>query len=98
MTTCNLTDNATHLGHMLRLAVACADRATVADIEQLPVEPSDGLTVTWRDTRPLLDAREQPAECIDMARQMLDYADARRLITRHPQHHHLVRITKTRST
>lgn len=88
------TDNATHLGAMVRLAIACADRAVVADLEQLPVEPSGSLVVTWRDTRPLLNEWEQPPECIDMARQMLDYADLRRLIARHPQHHHLVRITR----
>ena len=94
MTDPSFTDHATRLGDMLRLAVACADRAAIADIEQLPVEPSGGLTVQWRDTRPLLCDRERPPECIDMARQALDYADLRRLIVRHPVHHHLVRITR----
>lgn len=89
-----LLDNATHLGAMVRLAIACADRAVIADIEQLPAEPPGPLSIVWRDTRPLLDEREQPPQCIDMARQMLDYADLRRLIVRHPVHHHLVRITR----
>lgn len=89
-----LMDNATRLGDMLRLAIAYADRAVVSDLEQLPAEPPGPDRITWRDTRSMLNEWEQPPEFIDMAKQALAYADLRRLIARHPQHHHLVRITR----
>ncbi len=79
---------------LLRLAIAYADRAVVSDLEQLPAEPPGPDRITWRDTRSMLNEWEQPPEFIDMARQALDYAALRRLIVRHPQHHHLVRITR----
>ncbi|MEY8688351.1 MAG: hypothetical protein AB9M53_00545 [Leptothrix sp. (in: b-proteobacteria)] len=54
--------------------------------------------LTWWDTRPMLDPREQPDHVIDMATQALAYADACGLITRHPSMPHMVRITSTSST
>ena len=99
MTAHNLTDHATRLGDMLRLGVAIADRAVVADIEALPVEPSaagaiiNGRLVAWRDTRAMLNPNEHAPAVLDMAAQALAYAEHRRLIARHPSTHHLVRIT-----
>lgn len=45
----------------------------------------------WWDTRPMVDAREQPAECVDMAVQALDYAISAGLLVTHPDMPHVVR-------
>ncbi len=47
--------------------------------------------VRWWDTRPMVDAREQPAESIDMAVQALDYAISAGLLVTHPDMPHVVR-------
>lgn len=68
-----------------------AERAVVCDIEsECPTLTVDG--ADWRDTRPMLDPREHSPEVLDMAREALDYAEARLLISRHPYQPHLVRV------
>ncbi len=46
----------------------------------------------WWDTRPLLDTREQPQECIDMAVQALDYGISTGMLQQHPTMPHIVRM------
>lgn len=48
----------------------------------------------WWDTRPMLDAREQPQECIDMAVLALDYAVSSGLLEQHPAMPHVVRMVR----
>lgn len=75
------------------IAERIADRAVVADIEAWC--PAFKLhDVTWIDVRPLLDERELSMQCIDMNTEALAYAEMRGLIARHPDHAHLVRITR----
>jgi len=64
-------------------AFAIADQAVVSDIE------TNGISLAVKtghprryDVRPMLDPREQPPECIDMAQQAIDYALARGLVLR----------------
>lgn len=87
--TTTLTANAVMLGETLRLGTQIADRAVVADLEDLPLEP-DG----YRDTRPLLSPHEHCPEFIDMNTQALAYADLRRLIQRDPHYHYRIRILR----
>lgn len=49
-------------------------------------------TVTWLDTRVMLDPRERSEAAIDISRCMLDHALAEGLAVRHPAHTHLVRL------
>lgn len=99
MTQRHATDNAVLLADLVRLGVAIADHAVVADIEALPAERDrsgaiiNGRTIVWRDTRPMLSPHEHAPQVIDMARAALQYAELRRLVARHPQQPHLVRIT-----
>ncbi len=96
------TDSAVRIGECTRLAYSIADARVVSDLEDLPVElTSWGTTpehpeAAWRDTRAWLNENVHPAQVIDMCRQALYYADLRRLIARHPQHTHLVRILNRR--
>jgi hypothetical protein len=76
------------------LAHQLADRACIADIETEAIAQTDAQGRKWHDTRPMLDPREMPDDCVEMNRQALDYARQRGLISPHPQHAHLVRITK----
>jgi hypothetical protein len=76
------------------LAHQLADRACIADIETEAIAHTDEQGHKWHDTRPMLDPREMPDDFIEMNRQALDYAHERGLISPHPQHAHLVRITK----
>lgn len=46
----------------------------------------------WWDTRPLVDEREQPQECIDMAVLALDYALGTGFLKQHPTMPHVVRL------
>ena len=76
------------------LAHQLADRACISDIETEAIAHTDEHGRKWHDTRPMLDPREMPDDFIEMNRQALDYAHQRGLISPHPQHAHLVRITK----
>jgi hypothetical protein len=76
------------------LAHQLADRACIADIETEAIAQTDAQGRKWHDTRPMLDPREMPDDCVEMNRQALAYAHERGLISPHPQHAHLVRITK----
>jgi hypothetical protein len=76
------------------LAHQIADRAVICDIESEGIRQTDEQGRRWYDTRPLLDPREQPDDCIEMFRQALAYAHERGLISPHPQHAHLVRFTR----
>jgi hypothetical protein len=72
-------------------AVRIADRAVICDIE------SEGVRIGAQserryDVRPMLDEREHSPEFIDMARESLAYAAARRLVLLDEQTPHLVRI------
>ena len=79
--------------HLLREALAIADRAVLADIEcEAVAEHIEGQR--WYDTRPMLDQREYPDDVVEMNRQALDYAHQRGLVSPHPEQAHLVRITK----
>lgn len=71
----------------------------LADRYALEVITADGVPETerghrWYDTRPMLDEREHSLPTIDQAREVLAYAHERGLISPHPQHAHLVRITR----
>lgn len=77
--------------HLLREALAIADRAVLADIECEGVaEHMEGHR--WYDTRPMLDPRERPDDMIEMAAQAIDYAVQRGLVERHHRCGHLVRV------
>lgn len=79
---------------LAELAHQLADRAVVSDIESEAIRQTDEHGRTWHDTRPMLDERELPPDFVEMNRQALDYAHQRGLVSPHPQHAHLVRITK----
>ncbi len=85
--------NAVQAAELVRHAMQIADAAVVADIE------SEGLSVDgsagWYDVRPMLSENEHSTQCIDMATQALRYAVMRGLAQRHPDHAHLVRITRS---
>lgn len=77
--------------HLLREALAIADRAVLADIEcEAVAEHIEGQR--WYDTRPMLDPRERPADFIEMARQAIEYAVQRGLVERHHRSAYLVRV------
>ncbi len=88
--------NALMLGEIVRLGIANADRLVLADIEDLPAVqlPGDPDQNRWHDTRPCLDPREHAPQVLDMWTQALQYAGLRRLIVRHQQHPHLVRVAR----
>lgn len=100
MTRRHATDNAVLLADLVRLGVAIADRAVVADIEALPPEPTasgaiiNDTTIAWRDTRAMLSPHEHAPQVIDMVRLALAYGTARRLLAWHPTQPHLVRIAR----
>ena len=73
------------------LARRIADRASVSDIE-LHATPLMLHGVTWYDTRPMLDPREHCDDALQMAAEAIEYAVARRLVTRHDEQPHLVRV------
>lgn len=64
---------------MLATGVAIADRAVVCDIEGEGVR-GGSLGVRSYDIRSMLDEREHPQEFIDIAREALAWAVARRLV------------------
>jgi hypothetical protein len=76
------------------LAHQIADRAVISDIETEAVGQLDEQQRRWYDTRPMLDPREMCDDMVEMNTQALAYAHERGLISPHPQHAHLVRITK----
>lgn len=69
--------------------------AIVADIETecVRVAAPGETDRSWFDTRPMLDANEHAPQALDMAARALALGVAMDIITRHPQHHHLVRVT-----
>lgn len=84
--------NAVQAAELVRRSLCIADRAVVADIETEadPVPGSPG----WWDVRSMLSEREHGPQIIDMNREALDYAVMRGLAQRHPEHAHLLRITR----
>lgn len=94
--------NAVHLGDVVRLSYAVAQRAIAEELEDLPGEAdpvfaafgTDTTAKPWRDTRPLLDDREHAPQVIDMWAQNLALAELTGLIVRHPLRHYLVRLTR----
>ncbi len=82
---------------LAELAHQLADRAVVADIESEGHPHTDEHGRKWYDTRPMLDERELPPDFVEMNRQALDYAHQRGLVSPHPEHAHLVRITRSTS-
>ena len=84
--------NAVQAAELVRHALQIADAAVVDDIECEGVYLDDSFG--WYDVRPMLDEREHSSQCIDMATQALRYAVMRGLAQRHPDHAHLVRITR----
>lgn len=80
---------------LAELAHQLADRACICDIECDAWQTDDEMGGPhWYDTRPMLDPRETCDDSIEMARQALQYAHERGLISPHPIHSHLVRITR----
>jgi hypothetical protein len=77
-----------------RTAQRIADQAVVADVECEGVAEADAAGQRWYDIRPLIDHREHSGQVMDINSERLAYAFARQLIERHPQHAHLVRITR----
>lgn len=73
------------------MAYVLADRACIADVECHAVAVRDA-GQRWWDVRPMTDPRELCDDSIEMNAQALAYLEARGLLTRHPQHAHLVRI------
>jgi hypothetical protein len=76
------------------LAHTLADRACIADIQTNCHLRHDSMARAWWNTQPMLDPNEQPAQCIDMNAQALEYAEARGLIVRDPTQPHMVRIVR----
>ena len=79
---------------LAELAHQLADRAVITDIESAAHSQTDDHGRRWYDTRPMLDQREYPDDVVEMNRQALDYAHQRGLVSPHPQHSYLVRVTK----
>ena len=79
---------------LVQQAFALANARAIADIESVcvPLRAADGLR--WYDTRPMLDPREHAGEAIDMAAQVLAYAEACGLIRRDAVLRHMVCITQ----
>lgn len=65
-----------------------ADLRLMAERTELPGQPG----VEWLDTRPMTDHREVSADSAEMAELGLGLAETCRLIVRHPQYPHLVRL------
>lgn len=92
-TRARITLNAVHMAELVRRGLLIADAAAVADIE-------DGSfvmvvnNVQWLDVRPMLDEREHSPTVIDMAIEVLTYAEQRGLIERHQVDAHMVRIRR----
>ena len=82
---------ATWIAEVSRNAIAIADRAVIELIES---EGTRGHPEGWLDVGPLVDEREVRPPDLDVHRAYLAYAELRRLIFRHPQHPHLVRIAR----
>lgn len=75
------------------LAYQIADASVLADIESGAIATwIDG--ERWLDIRPMLDPREHSGEVIDMARQALQHAVTRGLVTQRLSVPHLVRIKR----
>ena len=87
-----MTDAINHI-RLAELAHRLADRAVVSDIESEAHGQTDAQGRRWYDTRPMLDQREMGPDFVEMNRQALDYARQRGLVSPHPEHAHLVRIT-----
>lgn len=81
-----MTPNTTPAAHRI------ADAAVITDIETGATRCGPGSSLY--DTRPMLDANEHGPECIDMARQALDYAIARGLVHPSAEQPWLMRIVK----
>ncbi len=85
--------NAQDMAAMAALERRLAERAVIADLETT----CDSIVIDgtpWWDTRPMIDPREHAQEVCDMAREALQYAECRELITWHPQHPHLARVLR----
>ncbi len=80
------------LGEQIRLAHQLADAAAAIDIQCYALEVQvDGQW--WWDTRPMVDPREHSPAHVDLATAALAYVRLRGLVSTHPQHQHLVRLT-----
>lgn len=78
------------LAEVTRQAVLLADYTAIKMLELYSDLQPDG----WLDVRPLVDDREVRPPALDIHRAWLAYAELRRLITIHPEHRHLVLITR----
>ena len=78
----------------LQALIDIARDAIVTDIqtECVRVAAPGEDTPAWYDTRPMTDPREHAPQVLDMTRRALEVGEAMRIITRHPQHQHLVRL------
>jgi hypothetical protein len=74
----------------LALERRLARQKALTDIEDCHVQVAGGLL--WYDTRPMTDPREHCNEALDLANEVLAYADYWKLITRHPTQPWLVRV------
>ena len=72
-------------------ATRIADRQVVAVITS-ECAAAQVAGVSWYDTRPMLDPREQSDMLVDEHREILAHALDRRLVVAHPHEPHLVRL------
>lgn len=88
-TTRQLLDATEHMAMAMRLASA----AVISDMET----NAASMTINgqrWWDVRPMLDEREQPPECIDMAREAIAYAIDAEIVVQHPEQPHWLQIVR----
>lgn len=82
---------AQHLERAMRIANA----AVVADIESnCPALRSPCGTMTWYDTRPMVDEREHSPEVVDMAAVAIQYGVEAGLLLRHAEHPYWLRVAR----
>ena len=78
-------------------AALCAQALRIADAQCIVEIECNGLAerrqgLTWYDVRPMLDARENCAEVVDINTEMLAYAERRGIVVRHPITPWLLRV------
>lgn len=86
--------SATMAGELSRLAFMMADQRLHAAVTSTckPPVALPGSAHTWYDTRIMLSPHERSADSVEQCRIALLYGEYRRMLQRHPEHTHLVRI------
>lgn len=78
------------------LAHRLAERAVAADVELHAAAASTDDGRKWYDTRPMVDPREHCPECVDMAREALEYGLKCGVLIQHQTFAWLVRVDQQR--